>query len=77
MTSLFSDRFLVHRFRSSNHIKRLDRVCRTKCERRGPEEVHDSDTDVAEDGAGDLRPSTRLSQEPCFGVKVNSKRPAG
>jgi hypothetical protein len=24
---------MVHRFRSSNHIKRLDRVCRTKCER--------------------------------------------
>src|SRR5271165_5817499 len=22
-------------------------------------------------------PSTRLSQEPCLGVKVNSKRPAG
>ena len=22
-------------------------------------------------------PSTRLSHEPCFGVKVNSKRPAG
>ena len=23
------------------------------------------------------KPSTRLSQEPCLGVKVNSKRPAG
>ena len=23
------------------------------------------------------KPSTRLSQEPCVGVKVNSKRPAG
>ena len=23
------------------------------------------------------KPSMRLSQEPCFGVKVNSKRPAG
>jgi hypothetical protein len=37
------------------------------------------DTDVAEDGAGELgkKPSTRLSQEPCFGMKVNSKRLAG
>ena len=23
------------------------------------------------------KPSIRLSQEPCFGVKVNSKRPSG
>jgi hypothetical protein len=23
------------------------------------------------------KPSTRLSQEPCLGVKMNSKRPAG
>ena len=23
------------------------------------------------------KPSTRFSQEPCLGVKVNSKRPAG
>ena len=37
------------------------------------------DTDVAEDGAGELgkKTPTRLSQEPCFGVKVSSKRPAG
>jgi hypothetical protein len=37
------------------------------------------DTDVAEDGAGELgkKPSTRLTQEPYFGVKANSKRPAG
>ena len=27
---------LVHRFQSSNHIRRLDRVCRTMCERRDP-----------------------------------------
>ena len=37
------------------------------------------DTDMAQDGAGELgkEPSTRLSQEPCLGVKVNSKRPVG
>jgi hypothetical protein len=37
------------------------------------------DKDVVEDGAGELgkKPSTRLSPETCFGVKVNSKRPAG
>ena len=37
------------------------------------------DADVAEDGAGKFKkkPSTRLSQEPCLGVKVNSKRCAG
>jgi tocopherol O-methyltransferase len=27
---------LVHRFQSSNHIRRLDRVCKTTCGRRGP-----------------------------------------
>jgi len=27
---------LVHRFQSSNHIRRPGRVCRTKCERRDP-----------------------------------------
>ena len=27
---------LVHRFQNSNHIRRLDRVCRTMCERRDP-----------------------------------------
>jgi hypothetical protein len=37
------------------------------------------DTDVAQDGAGRLekKPSTRLSQKPCLGVKVNSNLPAG
>ena len=37
------------------------------------------DTDVAQDGAGELekKPSIRLSQEPCVGVNVNSKRPLG
>jgi len=37
------------------------------------------DADVAQHRAGELekKPSTRLSQEPCLGVKVNSKRPAG
>jgi hypothetical protein len=27
---------LVHRFQSSNHIRRLDRVCKTTCGRPGP-----------------------------------------
>jgi putative ABC transport system substrate-binding protein len=27
---------LVHRFQSSNHIRRLDRVCKTTCGRSGP-----------------------------------------
>jgi len=27
---------LVHRFQSPNHIRRLDRVCRTMCGRRDP-----------------------------------------
>jgi vacuolar iron transporter family protein len=27
--------FLVHRFRNSNHVRRLGRGCRTKCGRRG------------------------------------------
>ena len=37
------------------------------------------DADVAQDRAGELgeKPSMRLSQEPCLGVKVNSKRCAG
>src|SRR5437016_13530935 len=37
------------------------------------------DTDVAQDGGASLekKPSTRLSQEPCVGVKVNSNLPAG
>ena len=37
------------------------------------------DADMAQDRAGEFREeaSTRLSQEPCLGVKVNSKRPAG
>jgi hypothetical protein len=28
---------LVHRFQSSNHIRRLDRVCKTRCGRPGPD----------------------------------------
>ena len=28
--------YLVHRFQGSNHIRQLDRVCRTMCERRDP-----------------------------------------
>jgi Protein of unknown function (DUF3631) len=28
---------LVHRFQSSNHIRRLDRVCKTTCGRPGPD----------------------------------------
>jgi putative tryptophan/tyrosine transport system substrate-binding protein len=28
---------LVHRFQSSNHIRRLDRVCKTTCGRQGPD----------------------------------------
>jgi hypothetical protein len=35
--------------------------------------------DVAQDGSGRAlkkKPSTRLSKEPFWGVKVNSKRPA-
>ena len=34
---------------------------------------------MAQDGAGELekKPSIRLSQEPCLGVKVKSKRPGG
>ena len=37
------------------------------------------EADVAQDGAGEFgkKPLTRFSQEPCLGVKVNSKRPAG
>ena len=35
------------------------------------------DTDVAEDRAGELGKKALKSQEPCLGVKVNSKRPAG
>jgi hypothetical protein len=37
------------------------------------------DTDVAQDERASLekKPSTRLSQEPCLGVKVNSNLPAG
>src|SRR5882762_7641784 len=37
------------------------------------------DTDMTQDGAGEFgeEASTRLSQEPCVGVKVNSKRCAG
>jgi hypothetical protein len=31
------DRDLVHRFQSSNHIRRLDRVCKTTCGRPGPD----------------------------------------
>jgi hypothetical protein len=30
-------RKLVHRFQSSNHIRRLDRVCKTTCGRPGPD----------------------------------------
>jgi len=32
--SRFTGQNLVHRFQSSNHIRRLDRVCRTRCGRR-------------------------------------------
>ena len=34
---------------------------------------------MAQDGAGELekKPSIRLSQGPCLGVKVKSKRPGG
>ena len=42
--------------------------------------VFGSNSDVPEHGARQLlekKPSTRLSQDPCFGVKVNSKRPSG
>jgi hypothetical protein len=37
------------------------------------------DADVAQDGAGSLekKPSTRLSQEPCLGVKVSDDRLGG
>jgi uncharacterized protein len=28
---------LVHRFQSSNHIRQLDRVCKTTCGRPGPD----------------------------------------
>ena len=37
------------------------------------------DADVARTERASLekKPSMRLSQEPCLGVKVNSKRPAG
>ena len=38
-----------------------------------------SHADVAQNGAGELerKPSIKLSQEPCLGVKVNWKRPSG
>ena len=41
--------------------------------------VFGSDADVAQEERASLekKPSTRLSQEPCLGVKVNSKRPGG
>ena len=37
------------------------------------------DADMAEAERASLKkkPSTKFSQEPCLGVKVNSKRPAG
>ena len=35
------DQSLVHRFRSSNHIRRRYRACRTKCGRRGLDRAHD------------------------------------
>ena len=36
------------------------------------------DADVAQDRASlEKKPSTKLSQEPCLGVKMNSKRSAG
>ena len=44
-----------------------------------PELLFGRDADTAEHRAGQLgeEPSTRLSQEPYWGVKVNLKRPAG
>jgi hypothetical protein len=37
------------------------------------------DVDVSQDGTGEFgkKPSMRLNHDPCFGVKVNSKRCAG
>src|SRR5208337_338118 len=63
-------KLLVHRFQSSNHIKRRHRAYRTKYGRRGVVELvhggHDavlellfgSDSDVAQDGAGELGEET-------------------
>jgi hypothetical protein len=44
-----------------------------------PELLLGCHADVTQDRAGKLREEAllRLSQEPCTGVKVNSKRPAG
>ena len=36
LVGLQPDIILVHRFQSSNHIRRLDRVCKTTCGRPGP-----------------------------------------
>lgn len=41
------------------------------------EETTDTNSRTTERANLEKKPSTRLSQEPCLGVKVNSKRPVG
>jgi hypothetical protein len=74
---------LVHRCQSLNHIRRLDRVCKATCGRPVLVEVVHCGDDAILESCLDVtrmwrrtdraslakKPSTRLSQEPCLGVK--------